>query len=407
MLEKLKLTRKQMLVIGAALALVALLVFALMPSPVPVSATEVRQGEFAEYVEDEGRTWLRDPHRVSAPIGGFLRRVALEPGDEVEAGEVLFELEAMPTPALDARAREQAREAVAAARARLEAVEAELEARQTQLRLTETEFERATQLHERGVISSGERDRRESERDSARAAERAARHAVEVARFELESARAVVEIADGERSPGEQPTLEVRAPISGTITQRHRCCEGPVQAGEPVLEIGDLALLEVRVDLLSMDAVRIRSDMEVILERWGEDQALQGRVRRIEPSGFTRVSALGVDEQRVPVLVEITSPRDQWVFLGDGYRVEARFILWQGDEVIHIPTSALFRHQDRWAVFVVEDERARLREVSSARRSGLWTQITEGLAAGELVITHPGDHIDDGSRVRADVRTYR
>jgi len=407
MFEKLKLTRKQIFVIAAGLVLLALLALALRPSPVPVSATEVRQGEFAEYVEDEGRTWLRDPHRVSAPIGGFLRRVVLEPGDEVEAGDVLFELEAMPTPALDARAREQAREAVAAARARLEAVEAELEARQTQLRLAETEFERATQLHERGVISSGERDRRETERDSARAAERAARHAVEVARFELESARAVVEIADGQRSPGEQPTLEVRAPISGTITQRHRCCEGPVQPGEPVLEIGDLNTLEVRVDLLSMDAVRVRSDMPVVLERWGQDEALQGRVRRVEPSGFTRVSALGVDEQRVPVLVEITSPREQWTSLGDGFRVEARFVLWQGDEVIHVPTSALFRDQDRWVVFVVEDDRARLREVNTGRRSGLWTQITEGLSPGEVVITHPGDHIDDGSRVRADIRMYR
>ena len=407
MLDKLKLTRKQILVIAAGLVLLLVLALALRPSPVPVSATEVRLGEFAEYVEDEGRTWLRDPHRVSAPIGGFLRRVALEPGDEVEAGDVLFELEAMPTPALDARAREQAREAVAAARARLEAVEAELEARQTQLRLAETEFERAAQLHERGVIPSGERDRRESERDSARAAERAARHAVEVARFELESARAVVEIADGERSPGEQPTLEVRAPISGTITQRHRCCEGPVQPGEPVLEIGDLNTLEVRVDLLSMDAVRVRSDMPVVLERWGQDEALQGRVRRVEPSGFTRVSALGVDEQRVPVLVEITSPREQWTSLGDGFRVEARFVLWQGDEVIHVPTSALFRDQDLWSVFVVEDDRARLREVNTGRRSGLWTQITEGLSPGEVVITHPGDHIDDGSRVRADIRMYR
>lgn len=407
MLEKFRLTRKQIVVIAAGVVLLVVLALALRPSPEPVSATEVRQGEFAEYVEDEGRTWLRNPHRVSAPIGGFLRRVALEPGDEVEAGDMLFELEAMPTPALDARAREQAREAVAAARARLEAAQAELEARRTQLRLAETEFERATQLHERGVISSGERDRRETERDSARAAERAARHAVEVARFELESARAVVEIADGERSPGEQPTLAVRAPISGTITRRERCCEGPVQPGEPIMEIGDLETLEVRVDLLSMDAVRMRPGMSVILSRWGQEQTLEGRVRRVEPSGFTRVSALGVDEQRVPVLVEITSPREQWATLGDGYRVEARFILWQSEEVIQVPTSALFRNQDRQAVFVVEEGRARLREVVTGRRSGLWTQMTEGLSAGELVITHPGDHVDDGSRVRADVRRYR
>lgn len=399
--------RKKIIMALAGLAVFGLLVVALLPSPIPVSATPVVQDHFAEYVEDEGRTRLRDPHMVSAPISGYLRRVTLEPGDSVAAGDRLFAIEATPTPALDVRAREQAREAVAAARARLAAAEAELEAGIVQREQALTEWNRSHTLHERGAISSEERDRRRARLDSARAAERAARYAVEVARFELEAARAVIEIADGQRAPGEQPSLDVPAPIAGTVTRRHRSSEGPVAAGEHILEIGDLADLEVRVDLLSMDAVRVRNGMQVILERWGEDVDLAGRVRRVEPAGFERVSALGVDEQRVPVRVDITSPRSEWTHLGDGYRVEARFILWEGQDVVQIPTSALFRDDDRWAVFIVDNGRAHISPVDIGRRSGLWTQIIDGLNAGQVVITHPGDHVGDGTRVDPELRQYR
>jgi len=399
--------KKQLFVILTGVVLVGLLIAALRPSPIPVSATEVRQGDFVEYLEDEGRTELRYPHNVSAPISGFLRRVELEPGDEVAAGDVLFELEALPTPALDARAREQAREAVAAARARLEGARADLDMRATRLTLAQAEYERARNLHERGAISSEERDRRRTERDSAQAAERAGRHGVAVAQFELDAARAVVEIADGERSPGEQPSLAVRAPIGGTVTRRDRCCEGPVNVGEAILEIGDLSTLEVRVDLLSMDAVRVRTGMPVVLDRWGQADELVGEVRRVDPAGFTRLSALGVDEQRVPVRVQLTSPREQWPNLGDGYRIEARFVLWEGKDILQVPSSALFREGDDWAVFIIRNDRAVLQPVETGRRSGLWTQIETGLEAGDLVVTHPGDRLEDGSRVAADVRAYR
>jgi HlyD family secretion protein len=396
--------RKKFISALVGLLAIGLLVLALMPSPIPVSAMQVHRGYFAEYVEDEGRTRLRDPYVVTAPIGGYLRRVVLEPGDHVQAGDRIFELEPMPAPALDTRTREQAREAVAAARARLEAAEAELETRQTQLELTQSEYQRVETLHERNLVSSEERDRRRAARDSARAAERAARHVLDVTRFELESARVVLEIADGERTPGDQPTLAVHAPISGTVTRRSRWGEGPISAGEAVLELGDLAGLEVQVDLLSMDAVRVRHGMRVVLERWGGGEELEGRVRRVEPAGFQRISALGVEEQRVPVLVEFVSPREHWAALGDGYRVEARFVLWESDDVLQIPTSALFRHEGRWAVFVVSNGRAELRTVSTGRRSGLWTQATGGLDAGETLITHPSDRIEDGSRVDAEMR---
>ena len=389
------------------LTVAGLLALALMPSPVPVSATYVRQDVFVESVEDEGRTRLRDIYTVSAPISGYLRRVELEPGDEVTADQVLFELEPLPAPALDPRSRGQARESLAAAQARLEAAEATLAARRTEYALARTEYERSEPLHQRQLLSAEERDRRLAQRDAAAAAERAARHSVEVARFELEAARALVEIADGKRSPGDHPVLSVRAPIDGVVTLRHRCCEGPVQSGEAVLDLGNLDALEVKVDLLSVDAVRVRPGMRVTLERWGGEDALEGRVRLVEPAGFEKISALGVEEQRVPVWVEIVTPRDQWRHLGDGYRVEARFILWESDDILQVPTSALFRDRDRWAVFVAEHGRAVLKPVEAGRQSGLWTQITAGLTPGEVVLTHPGDRVRDGGRIAAEIRPYR
>ncbi len=394
--------RKKLLTSLAALLLLGLLVYALMPSPIPVSVSTVEEGYFAEYVEDEGRARVRDPHTVSAPIGGFLRRVALEPGDTVAAGDVVFELEALPSPALDPRTREQAREAVSAAQARLELAEAELEIRATQREIAESEYRRNLELFEQQFISAETMDRSRAQRDASRAAERGARHGVEVARFELESARATLAVADGERAPDSQPSLGVRAPIGGTVINRHRCCEGPINAGEPVLELGDLSTLEVRIDLLSMDAVRVRPGMRVELERWGGGDTLDGEVRRVEPRGFERISALGVEEQRVPVLVRILSPRDTWEALGDGYRVEGRFILWEADRVRHIPTRALFREDDRWAVFVADDGRASLRTVDIGRRSGLRTQVLDGLEPGERVINHPSDRISHGTRIAAD-----
>lgn len=397
-------TRKKIILAIAVLAVIGLLFFALRPSPVPVSAATVVADDFVEYVEDEGRTRLREPHVMTSPIAGYLQRVALEPGDEVDAGDVIFRLEPMPAPALDARAREEAREQVQAARARLEAAESDHEARRSDFDLAETEFQRSQQLHLRQIISSDEMDRARARRDAARAAQRSAEHRVEVARFELDAARARIEIADGQRPPGDQPTLDVAAPVAGTVTQRHRRHEGPVRDGEEILEIGDLSTLEVQIDLLSMDAVRVRPGMRVVLERWGGAGDLEGRVRRVEPAGFTRVSALGVDEQRVPVQVNITSPRAEWRELGDGYRVEGRFILWEGEDVVQIPTSALFRSDDRWAVFVVEEGRAAQREVAIGRRSGLRTQITAGVEPGEIVITHPSDRVADGTRVDAEMR---
>lgn len=385
----------------SGLALAGLLWVVFRPVAVPVSLDEARQGHFAETLDEEGRARLPDPFVISAPVQGYLLRVEPQAGDRVMAGQTLFEIESLPAPTLDPRAREQAREAVSAAQARLMAAEAELESRASRSRLSMLEFDRVASLHARDLASTGELDRLRSERDAALAAERAAAHLVNMNRAELESARLQLEVADGQRTQSDLPRIAVRAPIDGVITRCLQRCEGPVDAGLPILEMGDLDSLEVRVDLLSADAVRVRPGMSVLLDRWGGERLLRAQVHRIEPYGFEKVSALGVEEQRVAVWLRILSPREEWTSLGDGYRVEARFILWEADDVLHAPGTALFRHGDGWAVYVVESGRARLRPVVPGRRGGLRVQILEGLVAGEQLIVYPGDRLSNGVRVRA------
>ncbi len=391
--------RKAVLIGALGAAALLLLVVGLMPAPVAVTATTVVSAAFVESVVEEGRTRLRDTYTVSSPIAGYLQRVALEAGDRVEEDQVVFRMEAQPVPALDARSLEQARDQLSAAQARLQSAQANLETARAEARFAESEYQRYLQLHARQLISATEIERRQSVRDRQRALENAAASAVEVARFEVDSARAVIAIGSGERLPADQPLLEVRSPASGVVLRRHRCCEGAVGPGEPILEIGDLADLEIQVDLLSMDAVRVRPDMRVQVAGWGGDTVLEARVRRVEPAGFTRTSALGVDEQRVPVIVDFVDVELAASLLGVGFRVEAEFMLWEAEAVLQVPTNALFRVDGRWSVFVVEGERVRLRDVEPGRRAGLVTQIVDGLRAGEVVVTHPGDRVVDGGRV--------
>jgi len=394
-------TKRRWIVPLVAIGLLIVLVLALRPSPLPVNSAEVVSGRFVESVDEEGRTRLRETFTVSAPIGGYLQRVQPEPGDAVELGQTLFRLEPHPAPALDARSLEQARENLSAARARRQNAQAVLETVEADARFAEAEYQRYSELHERGLVSTTEMERARTLRDRQAAARRAAESAVEVAGFEIESLRMMLDIASGER-PADQPELEVRSPATGLVLRRHRCCEGAIAAGEPVLDVGSLEDLEVQVDLLSMVAVRLRSGMRVFLTGWGGTEVLEGVVRRVEPAGFTRVSALGVEEQRVPVIIDFTDPEEAWDALGVGFRIEAEFVLWEGDDIVQLPTSALFRVDGQWSVYVIENGRARLRAVERGRASGLLSQIISGLTPGEIIITHPGDQISDGVRVRAD-----
>lgn len=386
-----------MLAIAAVVA--AGLAVGFMPRAQPIDIAEATRAPLAVTVEEEGKTRVRERYLVTAPVAGYVRRSGLEAGDAVAAGQVLAVIEPARAVALDPRTRAQAQAQVRAAQAALAVAEENARADRAAAQLARQERVRAESLRESNFLSAQALDTARSAETRARAAEQAAAHAVRVARFELDTARAAV-ASTARLNGGAADLLQVRAPVAARVLRLVQESEGAVAAGQPLLEIGNPDSLEVEVEVLSTHAVKIAPGAKVILDRWGGEKAVEGRVRVVEPSGFTKISALGVEEQRVRVIVDFASPREAWQRLGDGYRVEARFVLWEGDDVLQLPTSALFRHGEGWAVFAVEGGRARLTPVEIGQRAGLATQILSGLAAGARVVSHPDDKIDDGTRVK-------
>jgi HlyD family secretion protein len=314
------------------------------------------------------------------------------------AGQELLSLQPAPTSVLDRRSLEAARADVARAEAALAAAEAGLEAARAAAELAEQEYQRLSPLYERGTISANELDRAEAGRRESEANLRSAEFTVEVTRQSLRHARAA--LVQGQSDNGEAlEAFRVVAPVAGRVLAVLHKSAGVVQPGEALLEIGDPASLEIVAEVLTADAVRLSAGMAVELERWGGDEALLGEVRVVEPAAFTKISALGVEEQRTNVLVDLVSPFEAWSALGDGFRVETRFILTRDTNALSVPNGALFRHGDGWAVFVVDDDEARLRSVTIGPRGDLRTVITSGLTDGEPVIAHPDTSIADGVAV--------
>lgn len=365
--------------------------------PVLVDSALAARGHFQQIVEEEGRTRLPDRYQVSAPVAGYLSRVRLEPGDEVEQGTTLFSVNPAPAIPLDARSQAQAQATLERSQAALEAARTRVDAEEARVELSDAELARVQALVADNHLPREHLDRARSQARQASATLRSAQFEVDVARHERDAARASIAVVGGEQISG---PVQVPAPLNALVLTRERQSEGMVQAGEAILTLGDLAGLEVEVDVLSPDAVRLRPGMRVDIERWGGEETLPGRVRRVDPAGFTRFSALGVEEQRVWVIVDFDAERDRWQHLGDGYRVEARFVLWEADDVLQVPASALFREGERWATFVIQGGRAQRREVDPGRRSGLMTEILSGLEEGERVVLHPGQDIEEGSRVK-------
>lgn len=390
-------TRRLLWLAALGLVIVAGLVLGFREPPALVDTAEAQRGSFRVLVEEEGRTRLADRYDVSAPVSGHLSRVRLEPGDHVERGDPLFIVHPLYAAPLDARSRAQAEASLGRAEAMLAATRSYVEAEEARAELARKELERVRPLAQAGHLSAEVLDRAETEARRADAALRSTRFAVDVARHERDNARATLAVTGG---TDDGAPLTVNAPLDATVLRRPRQSEGAVQAGEPVLVLGDLNSLEVEVDVLSRDAVRIRPGMPVLLSRWGGDDDLVGTVRRVEPAGFTRVSALGVEEQRVWVLVDIDLEPALAAGLGDGYRVEAAFVLRDSDDILQIPVSAVFRDDQGWATYVVEQGRASLRRLEIGERSGLRAEVLDGLTAGEQVILHPGQDIRSGRRIR-------
>jgi HlyD family secretion protein len=271
------------------------------------------------------------------------------------------------------------------------------------LEFAEAELARARQLAERGNISASALDRAELQVRTARAAVASAQAELDVRTYQLETARArlITPREDGVASEADRCCVPVRAPVNGRILRVLHESEGVVTAGTPLVEIGDPQDLEVVVELLSSDAVRVSDGAKVAIEAWGGGATLEGRVRRVEPYGFTKISALGIEEQRVNVIIDFVGDPEGWQRLGHGFRVEVRIVVWQADDVISVPLGVLFRRGESWAVFVSDDGRARLREVTIGQRNGRVAQVLEGLEVGERIILHPSDKVEDGTRIEA------
>lgn len=377
------------------------LVFAFRPQPVAVDTIEIRRSELAVTVNDEGQTRVHDIYVLSAPVAGHMRRIDLHVGDPVVARETtVAEIEPIDPAFLDPRSEAQARADVRAAESAEVLARAAVEQAEAELDFARREHDRASQLIGEGTISQRALDEAERSYRTKRAALATAFAALDVRAYELERARAaLVTPADAQARTEACDCIAIRAPVDGSVLRILQQSEGVVAAGAPLVEIGNPRDLEVVVDLLSADAVNVTAGQRVIIERWGGDAALEGRVRVVEPYGFTKVSALGIEEQRVNVVIDLTSPMDEWSRLAHGFQVDVQIVLWQENDTLTVPLLALFRDGDAWAVFVESDGRAQLRHVTLGRRSRLEAQVLDGLDPGERVVLHPSDRVQDGVRI--------
>lgn len=385
---------RRWLVVLVALPGLAAIAYAFVPAPVKVDLGVVHRSKLSIYVSEDGRSRVRERYIVSAPLTGELTRLGLEPGDDVHEGDVVFRL-VPPAPALlDMRSRAEAESRLLAAEARKGQAKSGVALVQTQHESTLREEQRARQLASQGLLSDEQLERAELAVRLARENLSAAELSVRAAEADVRTARAVL----GQVRRGTQEEIPMPAPASGRVLRVERESGGPVAVGSPVLEIGDVSQMEVVVDVLSSDALQIEPGSRVLLEHFGEAKEFTGHVRRVEPAAFTHLSALGVEEQRVNVIVTLgeVPPR-----LGDGYRVEARILIWEADQALTVPASATFRNGEQWAVYAVRDGRAVLQPVELGRHGRLEAEVKAGLSEGMRVVLYPGDRIRAGARIEA------
>lgn len=386
-------TQRRLVIIGLAGLFVLFLVFAMRPQSQPVDAVTVARGPLLVSIDEEGETRVRDRYVVSSPLAARILRIELEPGDEVKAEtSVLVTLKPTAPTLLDARTVAESQARVRAAEASLATAKAQRDQALAEVRYADADLVRIAKLHQESIVSKEQLDEATLRADTRREAQRAAEAATRTAQFQLEVARAALRTEGGDNAA----PIEIRSPIDGVVLRRLRESEAVVAPGEALLELGSPRDIEIVSDLLSTDAVKIRPGSRVLIEQWGGEKPLEGKVRRVEPSGFTKISALGVEEQRVNVVIDLVSPREEWPTLGDGFRVEVRIVVWEKADVLKVPTGALFRRGDEWAVFVVAAGHAEERRIRLGQRNGFEAEVLEGLAAGDQVVLHPSDQITAG-----------
>lgn len=378
------------------LVLAAIGYWAFRPAAVPADFATVERGSLEVTVNEEGRTRVRDRYVVSAPVPGRMARIELEPGDPVTARKTLLAQFQPSDPALlDVRTRAELDARVKAAESALGGARAERERLRAELAFAQAELKRARRLVDEKVISAREMDVAERQAQTVERALQSADFGVRTAEYQLQQARASLTQSQGSRGI----TIPLYSPVNGVVLRRLQESAAVVPAGTPLLEVGDIRDLEIVSDLLSSAAVRVRAGQSVLIEQWGGDRPLKGRVRRVEPSGFTKISALGVEEQRVNAIVDFDDPAEERPAIGDGYRVEVRIIVSSRENVLKVPVSSLVRHGADWAVYTVDNDRAVRRVVQIGERNGLEAEITGGLSGGERIIVYPSDAIAHGVKV--------
>lgn len=396
-MKKIKIT-KNLLYWAIGIVIVFMIGFSFVPKPIPQDFATASRTNLVVTIHSEGKTRVRENYVISAPFAGRMLRLESEPGDMVIAGETVVAIMEPADPALlDERALAQAQARVSAGQAALDIAISSLAQKKADFDFANRELERAIELFSNENISELGKEKYELAFNSAQIALTSATSAKQMAEYELEMAKAAL-IPPSERT-ATSGRVEVTAPVSGAVLSLYQESEGVVVAGKPLLSLGDQDDLEIVVDMLSIDVVKLEVGDRVIIDHWGGDKPLDGIVRLIEPSGFTKISALGIEEQRVNVLVDITSPRNEWQALGDGYRVEVFAVIDEATGILSVPISSLFRYENNWGIFKAVDGEAMLTIVEIGLKNNQYAQVLNGISEGDIVITHPSNDVTDGTNV--------
>lgn len=389
--------RIRRIVLGALAALlVVAIALAFRPRPIEVELATATRGDLVVTVDEMGKTRVRDRYVVSAPIGGNLVRVELHAGDPVARGQVLARIVPMSPGLLDERSRIEARARASGAEASQRQAQAQIARAQVAAAHADDELARTRRLVESGALSNDALLRAELEARLRSEELASSRFAEQMAASDAAMARAA--LRQFAPNAPQSATFDVASPVDGRVLRVVTQSAGPVQAGTQLVEVGDPTALEVVSDILSEDAARMHPGAAVKVDRWG-GPPLAAHVRTVEPSAFTRLSALGVEEQRVPVVIDLDDPPDRWASLGDGYRVEVSVTVSERHGILRVPVASIFRHDEAWAVYAARSGRARLAPVKIGARSDVAVEIESGLDPGDAVIVHPGERIREGVRI--------
>jgi HlyD family secretion protein len=385
--------------IGVVLLLV--LGYLFKPRPIIVEMAQVAKGQLQEIISDEAKTRVHDVYTLSAPVTGHLRRITAEVGDSVERlATIVAEIEPIDPDFLDPRSEAQAKADIKAADSAMSLAQAEVNQAQAELDFALAEFDRMRELRVSNSVSARELDNSERAYKTALAVLATAEAGLQMRMYELERSQALMlSPSTTQTQHGSCQCVNITAPVSGRILAVLNKSEGVVMAGTALLEIGDPEDLEIVVELLSFDAVKVQPGQVVNIKNWGGSQPLVGRVNRIEPIGFMKVSALGIEEQRVNVIVDIASEYNRWARLGHGYQVDVEIVLWEGKDLLTVPVTALFRDQDKWAIFVVREQVAEKQVISIGHKNAFNVEVIAGLNEGDWYVSHPNNQIAHGVKV--------